>query len=265
MSAMTTIRNIRDKKLNKEKISALTAYDFLTARALDEAGIDILLVGDSLGCVVYGYDSTVAVTMEDVLRHTKAVVNGAKKSLVIADMPFGSYHASLELAVKNAIELVQVGAKGVKVEGATPFVIEAIQRMIEAGIVVVGHLGFTPQQVNRFGGNVIQGKDAQAAQRIVSEALELERIGVQALVLELVPEKLAAEITSSLQIPTIGIGAGRYCDGQILVTHDLLGLTGFKPKFLKQYASLDKTIKLAVKAYIADVGANVFPAEENIY
>ncbi|OGI08832.1 MAG: 3-methyl-2-oxobutanoate hydroxymethyltransferase [Candidatus Margulisbacteria bacterium GWF2_35_9] len=263
---MITIRTLQEKKIKKEKIVSLTAYDYTTAKALDESGIDMILVGDSLGMVVYGYDSTVKVTMDDMKRHTVAVVNGVSNALVISDMPFTSYHISIEDSIINARDLVRSGARGVKVEGATPFIIDVIKRMNEAGILVVGHLGFTPQQVNRLGGNIIQGRDKKIADKIKADSILLQSAGVELLVLEMVPEILAKEITDSLSIPTIGIGAGRYCDGQILVSHDLLGLyTNFKPKFVKRYSNMYANIKKSVKKYSKEVKSLIFPSEENIY
>ncbi|MDD5455765.1 MAG: 3-methyl-2-oxobutanoate hydroxymethyltransferase [Candidatus Margulisbacteria bacterium] len=263
---MITIKYLQNKKAEGEKFAALTAYDYLTARVIDEAGVELILVGDTLGVVVYGYESTVYVTMDDMVRHTKAVANGIKNSLLISDMPFMSYHTSLKDTLINAGLLIKAGAKGVKAEGATPFVLKSISRMVEAGILVIGHIGFTPQQINRIGGNIIQGKSKDMAEKLKEDALKLQDAGVGALVLELIPESLGKEITSNLTIPTIGIGAGRYCDGQILVTHDLLGLyTDFTPKFLKRYANLNTTIKNAVAVYRKDVLSGKFPTKDNIY
>lgn len=263
---MITIKTLQEKKLKNEKIVSLTAYDFITAKALDEVGIDMILVGDSLGMVVYGYDSTVAVTMDDMKRHTAAVVKGVNTALVIADMPFSSYHLSIKDSLLNARELIRAGAKGIKLEGATPFILSVIERMSEAGMLVVGHLGFTPQQVNKLGGNLIQGRNQKIADKLKEDSLKLQKAGVGLLVLEMVPEKVAKKITDSLDIPTIGIGAGRFCDGQILVTHDLLGLyTPFKPKFVKRYGSLFASIQKAVKKYSKEVKAIVFPGDENVF
>lgn len=253
-------------KRNARKIVALTAYDFLTAQALDDSGVDLILVGDSLGMVVYGYPSTCHVTMEDMVRHTCAVSRGVKKALLITDMPFGSYHGEPGESLKNAVHLIQAGAQGVKVEGAGVFVRESIRRMLEAGILVIGHLGFTPQQVNRLGGNLVQGREKDDAAKLMEEALLLETTGVSALVLELVPQTLAKNISERLKIPVIGIGAGLYTDGQILVTHDLLGLyTAFKPRFVKRYATLDAVIRRSIKRFKNEVESGQFPAQEQSY
>ena len=263
---MITIKTLQEKKHNNEKIVSLTAYDFITAKALDESDVDMILVGDSLGMVVYGYDSTVAVTMDDMKRHTAAVVKGVSNTLVITDMPFSSYHLSIKDSLINARELIRAGAKGIKLEGASPFIVSVIERMTEAGMLIIGHLGFTPQQVNKLGGNLIQGRNKKIAEKLKQDALILEKAGVSMLVLEMVPEELAKEITESLQIPTIGIGAGKYCDGQILVTHDLLGLyTPFKPKFVKRYSSQFDSMKEAVKVYSNEVKNLIFPGKDNVY
>lgn len=263
---MTSIKDLQEKKNSGQKITSLTAYDYTTAQILESAGIDMILVGDSLGMVVYGYDSTCNVTMADMVRHTAAVARGVVDTLLITDMPFGSYHASIDEAVHNAITLVQSGAKGVKVEGATPFVLEVIRRLTETGILVVAHLGFTPQQVNRIGGNRVQGRDETAATKLRGDAKLVIDAGAQLLVLEMVPESLATKITKTVSVPTIGIGAGRGCDGQILVVHDLLGLfTTFTPRFVKQYAQLAPQIKEAVSAYIREVESGAFPADENVF
>ncbi|MEK6556967.1 MAG: 3-methyl-2-oxobutanoate hydroxymethyltransferase [Candidatus Margulisiibacteriota bacterium] len=263
---MITIRDLQEKKKKSQKIVALTAYDFLTAQALDHSGVDLILVGDSLGMVVYGYPSTCYVTLEDMIRHTHAVSRGVKNALLISDMPFGSYHGNPSESLQNAIDLIQAGAQGVKVEGASPSVLESIRRMLEAGILVIGHLGFTPQQVNRLGGNLIQGKEKEEAAKMIEDALLLESIGVSALVLELVPQTLAKKITEKLKIPTIGIGAGQHTDGQILVTHDMLGLyTAFKPRFVKRYAALDTVIRRSIKRFKKDVETVQFPSEDQSY
>jgi 3-methyl-2-oxobutanoate hydroxymethyltransferase len=263
---MISIKKLQEKKGKSEPIVALTAYDAIMASIFDNAGIDLLLVGDSVGMVVYGYDNTIPVTMEIMKHHTKAVANGNKNALIISDMPFASYHKSLQESMNNAIELLRAGSQGVKMEGAGGFVVNTITRMVEAGILVVGHLGFTPQQVNRFGGNIIQGKNQESAQKIIDDAKTLERAGVSLLVLEMVPENLAKEITKILSIPTIGIGAGKYCDGQILVAQDVLGMyTKFKPKFVKRYASLADNILDAVLCYKKEVLSGEFPSEENSF
>lgn len=249
-----------------EKITCLTAYDYPTARLVDEAGIDVILVGDSVGMVVLGYETTLPVTMEEILHHTSAVRRGVKHALLVADMPYGSYHDDVNVAVRNAIRLVkEAGAEAIKLEGGERR-LELVSRLTEAEIPVMGHLGLTPQSVNAFGGYRVQGKSARAAERLLRDARALEVAGAFAIVLEAVPRELAAEITQSIKIPTIGIGAGPDCDGQILVLHDLLGLTfGEPPKFARQYANLNEIISRAVREYRDDVLENKFPTDEESY
>ncbi|HXM99379.1 MAG TPA: 3-methyl-2-oxobutanoate hydroxymethyltransferase [Candidatus Dormibacteraeota bacterium] len=249
-----------------EKITCLTAYDYPTARLVDEAGIDVILVGDSVGMVVLGYETTLPVTMEEILHHTRAVRRGVKHALLVADMPYGSYHDDVNVAVRNAIRLVkEAGAEAIKLEGGERR-LELVSRLTEAEIPVMGHLGLTPQSVNAFGGYRVQGKSASAAEQLLRDAHALEAAGAFAIVLEAVPRELAAEITRSIKIPTIGIGAGPDCDGQILVLHDLLGLTfGEPPKFARQYANLNEIISTAVREYRDDVLANKFPLDEESY
>ncbi len=253
-------------KRKGEKITMLTAYDYPTAAALDEAGVDILLVGDSLGMVVLGYDSTLPVTMDVMVHHTKAVVRGTKRALVISDLPFMSYQASVEEAVRNAGRLLQeAGAHGVKLEGGRE-VAEATRRIVAAGIPVMAHLGLTPQSIHQFGGYKVQGKEDAAARRIVEDAKILEEAGAFSVVLECVPASLAEAITKSLSIPTIGIGGGVHCDGQVLVIHDMLGMfERFTPKFVKKYANLNAQIKDAVRQYVEEVRTGVFPGKEHSY
>lgn len=241
------------KKQRGEKITMLTSYDCQTAKILDEAGIDAILVGDSLGMVVYGGENTLSVTMEDMIRHTKAVSGAAKQSLVIADMPFMSYQASPEEAAHNAARLIrETGAQAVKLEGGREFA-ETISRIIKCQIPVMGHLGLTPQSVYKFGGYKIQGKTQNDADKIFEDAKLLETLGVFAIVLECIPEKLAEKITEELTIPAIGIGSGPYCDGQVQVINDILGLTENLPRHAKKYACLNTDIKKAVESYIKDV------------
>ena len=261
-----TTSTIREKKLSGEPITMLTAYDAPFARLLDEAGIDMLLVGDSLGNAVLGYDSTLPVTMEDMLHHTRAVSRGAQRALIVADMPFMSYQASLPDALLNAGRfLKETGAQAVKLEGGAA-VADTVRAMVQAGIPVVGHLGLTPQSVNQFGGFKVQAKDAAAAQQLIDDARLLEAAGAFAIVLECVPAALAQKVSQALAIPTIGIGGGNGCDGQVLVCNDLLGVsTGFCPKFVKKYANLHDTTVEAVKEYIADVKARTFPAPEHTF
>ena len=251
---------LTEMKSRGEKISVLTAYDYAWGRLIDEAGIDVALVGDSLGMVVLGYENTLQVTMEDMLRHTAAVARGATRALVVADMPFLSYQVDDDDAIMNAGRLVaEAGAKAVKLEGGGE-VAEIVARIVNVGIPVWGHVGMTPQSVHLLGGYRMQGKDSENAERIKREALELQEAGACAIVLELIPAALAKEITASLVIPTIGIGAGPDCDGQVLVTHDMLGLYDkFVPSFAKQYANLWQTTLKAFKAYNQDVKSGKFP------
>lgn len=264
--ARITTATLRQMKLEKTKISVLTAYDYSTAKILDAAGAEVLLVGDSLGMVMLGYDSTLPVTMEDMLHHTKAVARGAKSALVVADMPFLSYHVSPKDSVRNAGRfLKEAGAQMVKLEGGQE-VIDSVRAILRAGIPVMGHLGLTPQQVHQIGGFKIQGRSEAQARRILEDALLLEEAGVNSLVLELVPAPLAALITSKLSIPTIGIGAGAGCDGQVLVIQDMLGLySDFTPKFVKQFARLNEPMTAAVKQYISEVRAGTFPGPEHTF
>ena len=256
----------REAKVNKEKITMLTAYDYSTAKLLDEAGVDSILVGDSLGMVMLGYDSTLKVTMEDMIHHTKAVTRGVTNALVVADMPFLSYHISPQEAVRNAGRLIQEGgATAVKLEGGREMV-PVMEAIIKAQIPVMGHLGLTPQSVNMLGGYKVQGREVDAAQAIFEDAQLLEESGVFSLVLECVPDKLSELISETLSIPTIGIGAGNGCDGQVLVVQDMLGtFTDFKPKFVKSYGQIGEQTKTAVRQYIEEVKASVFPAEEHTF
>lgn len=270
VSASTTARKkvttltLRQKKERGEPISMLTAYDYPTALALDQAGIDMILVGDSLGMVVLGYENTLPVTMEDMLHHSKAVARGAKHPFLVGDMPFMSYQVSVEQAVKNAGRFLQeAGMDGVKLEGGRER-LDAIRAMTSAGIPVMGHLGLTPQSVHQLGGFRPQGKTASAAKRLLEDALLLQEAGCFSIVLESVPAQLAEYISMHLDIPTIGIGAGAGCDGQVLVTHDLLGLfERFTPKFVKKYANLHTEMQKAFAEYIAEVQGQSFPAEEH--
>jgi 3-methyl-2-oxobutanoate hydroxymethyltransferase len=257
---------IRDMKKKGEKISMLTAYDYSTAFLLDQSGIDALLVGDSLGMVVLGYGSTLPVTMDEMIHHTKAVSRGAQRAMVIGDMPFMSYQVSIEEALRNAGRfLKETDAQAVKLEGGRE-VAETTRRMTAAGIPVMSHLGLTPQSIQQFGGFKIQGKSDKAANRIIEDAKILEDAGAFSVVLECVPEHLAAEITRSLSIPTIGIGAGVQCDGQILVTNDMLGtFEKFTPKFVKKYANLSIPMRAAFKQYADEVRSGIFPGKEHSF
>src|SRR5271169_1313566 len=248
------------------KITCLTAYDYPTARLLDEAGVDVLLVGDSLSMVVLGHDSTLPVTIDDMLRHTAAVRRGTKRALVVADMPYGSYHTDNADSLRNAMRFVkEAGAEAVKVEGGERR-LELISRLTEAEIPVMGHVGLTPQSVNALGGYRVQGKTPGTADQLIRDARSVEAAGAFAIVLEAMPREVAAEITGAVHIPTIGIGAGPDCDGQILVLHDLLGLTfNEPPKFARRYANIGEVISNAVKEYCADVQSGSFPSDAESY
>jgi 3-methyl-2-oxobutanoate hydroxymethyltransferase len=269
-----TVPDILSRKLrpgssepsSHRKITCLTAYDFPTARLLDEAGVDILLVGDSLGMVVLGYENTLPVTMEEMLHHVRAVRRGAQRALLVADMPYGSFHVSPEETVANAIRFVkEAGAEAVKIEGGEKR-IELIARLIEAEIPVMGHVGLTPQSVHALGGFKVQGKSEEAARQLLRDARAVEAVGAFSIVLESVPRELAMRITEELRIPTIGIGAGPECDGQVLVFHDLVGLTsGSVPKFARRYANLAETISRAVGEFCDDVRSGRFPSDAESY
>ncbi|RJQ78085.1 MAG: 3-methyl-2-oxobutanoate hydroxymethyltransferase [Desulfobacteraceae bacterium] len=261
-----TIQSFRTAKVARRPISMLTAYDYTTATLLDEAGVDSVLVGDSLGMVMLGYDNTLRVTMDEMIHHTKAVARGTRRALLIGDMPFLSFHISVEETVRNAGRFIQEGrAEAVKLEGGAA-VIDKIRAIVKAQIPVLGHLGLTPQSVNVFGGFKVQGKDIDAARRLVDDALLLQDAGVFGLVLEAVPDTLARVITQKLQIPTIGIGAGPHCDGQVLVIQDMLGMfRKMKPKFVKTYAHLGDEMVAAVKKYIEEVGSGQFPQAEHCF
>ncbi len=259
-----TTQDFRVKKQRGERITMLTAYDYATALALDQAGIDSILVGDSLGMVVLGYENTLPVTMEDMLHHCKAVSRGARRALLVGDMPFMSYQVSAEKAVENAGRFLQeAGMDAVKLEGGRER-LDAIRAIVSTGIPVMGHLGLTPQSVHQLGGFRPQGKSALAGKRLLEDALLLQEAGCFSIVLESVPARLADLISQRLQIPTIGIGAGAACDGQVLVTHDLLGLfERFTPRFVKRYAELRNETLAAFSTYIDEVSKGIFPSEEH--
>jgi 3-methyl-2-oxobutanoate hydroxymethyltransferase len=265
MSKVTTAI-IRNMKKKGEKIAMLTAYDYPTALIVDEAGVDIILVGDSLGMVVLGYDSTLPVTMDEMIHHTKAVSRAVKRAMVIGDMPFMSYQVSEEDALYNAARFLQeAGAQGVKLEGGRE-VAEITRRITSAGIPVMGHLGLTPQSVHQFGGYKVQGKEDASAKKIMEDAKILEEAGAFSLVLECVPATLAKDVSESLVIPTIGIGGGVHCDGQVLVLHDMLGMfEKFIPKFVKTYAKLNVQMKESVQQYIDEVKRSVFPEKKHSF
>ena len=261
-----TVITFKEMKERKEKITMLTAYDYSMARIVDKAGINSILVGDSLGMTCLGYEDTLSVTMEDMIHHTKAVTRGTKNALIVADLPFMSYQGSVSDAVNNAGRLIKEGgANAVKLEGGKEFQ-EEIKAIVRASIPVVAHIGLTPQSVNAFGGFKVQGRGEEAAKKLLEDALAVEAAGAFAVTLECVPAKLAELISNKLSIPTIGIGAGNGCDGQVLVYHDLLGLfDGLRPKFVKQYKDLGSSAEEAIKSYIEDVKSGVFPAEEHTF
>lgn len=266
MNKKFTVKSFQNAKNKGEKISMLTAYDFTTAQLLDEAGVNSILVGDSLGMTMLGYETTLEVTMDDMIHHTRAVTRGAKQALVIGDMPFMSYHVSIEDTIRNAGRFIkEAGAHAVKLEGGLEMV-DKIKALVAAKIPVVGHLGLTPQSVNMFGGFKVQGKSEAQAQLIIDEARALEEAGVFAIVLECVPSALAKIITEKINVPTIGIGAGNGCDGQVLVIQDVLGMyQGLQPKFVKRYKETGKDIIEATQSYIKEINDGSFPAEEHTF
>ncbi len=261
-----TVPDIIQKKSRGEKITMLTAYDFPMASILGKAGVDMLLVGDSAGMVVAGDPNSLSVTMEQMIYHTRAVANAHPTSLIVGDMPFMSYQLSPQQAAENAGRFVSEGrAEAVKLEGGAEFV-EEIEAILKCGVPVMGHLGLTPQSIHKFGGFKVQGRDEAAAKKLVDDAMAIQQAGAFSIVLEAVPAEVAKKITESLEIPTIGIGAGPDCDGQVLVTQDLLGLfERFVPKFVKRYAHLAPLVEEAVKAYIDEVKTGKFPSKEHIY
>jgi 3-methyl-2-oxobutanoate hydroxymethyltransferase len=252
-------------KQKGEKIAMLTAYDYPTSKIVDNCNIPIILVGDSLGNVVLGYENTLPVTMDDMIHHCKAVVRGTEHAMVVGDMPFMTYHISVEDAMRNAARFIQeAGVQAVKLEGGVT-VADKVKRLVDCGIPVMGHIGMTPQSVNQFGGNLVQGKKLEAAQRLVDDAKALEQAGAFSVVLECIPLRLAALITQNISIPTIGIGAGPACDGQVLVINNLLGLTDFNPKLSKQYVNLKDVMTQAISAYRDEVKGGQFPTRENSF
>ncbi len=261
-----SISQIKDMKQKGEKITMLTAYDYTTAKIIDEAGIPLILVGDSLGMVVLGYESTIPVTMDEMLHHTKAVVRGTERALVVGDMPFMTYHISVSDALRNAARFIQEGgAQAIKLEGGVT-VAEKARKIVDCGIPVVGHIGLTPQSIHQLGGFKVQGKTPAAARRMVEDAQALEEAGVFTIILETVPAPLATLITQKVSVPTIGIGAGAGCDGQVQVISDILGLfTDFVPKHAKQYAKMADAVRAAVSAYDREVKAGIFPTDEHSF
>ena len=259
------IPQIREMKQKGEKIAMLTAYDYSTAKIVDEAGVPLILVGDSLGMVVLGYDTPIPVTMDVMIHHTRAVVRGTSKALIVGDMPFMSYHVSIEEALHNAGRFLQeAGCQSVKLEGGVS-VAEKVSRIVQCGIPVMGHIGLTPQSVNQLGGWRVQGKTPEAASQLLKDALALEEAGAFSVVLEQVPTPLATLISRKLSIPTIGIGAGSGCDGQVLVIHDVFGLSDRVPKLAKKYAGVGDIMRKAVTEYYNDVKSGSFPTEANSF
>jgi 3-methyl-2-oxobutanoate hydroxymethyltransferase len=266
MGDKITVPHIVKMKQRGEKITCLTAYDYSFARILDEAGVEMLLVGDSLGCVVQGGANTLAVTMDEMIYHTRLVVRGRTRALVIGDMPFMSYQVGKDEALRNAGRFFkEAGAEAIKLEGGVA-VQESIRAIVDAGMPVMGHVGLTPQSVHQFGGYKIQGREKERREAVLRDAVAVEEAGAFAVVLEGIPQDLAGEISQRLAIPTIGIGAGLQCDGQVLVIHDMLGLfDGFVPKFVKRYADLKQTMDSAVKEFVGEVKERKFPAQEHSF
>lgn len=262
-----TTLELGEMKRRGERIVALTAYDYLFARILDQAGVDIILVGDSLAQVILGYDSTLPVTLDDMVYHASAVRRGVSRALVVVDLPFLSYQVSREDAVRSAGRVLkETGAAAVKLEGGSEEIADAVRHMVGIGIPVLGHLGFTPQSVHILGGSRVQGRGEEGRARLLEEALRLEAAGAFAIVLELVPGELAAEVTRELRIPTVGIGAGAACDGQVLVLHDMLGLnSGFEPRFLRRFAELGRDAAAGVGEYVRAVREGEYPAAEHTF
>jgi len=263
--ARVTINEIREMKRRGEKITVITSYDYATSKIVDSVGIPVILVGDSLGVVVLGYENTLSVTMDIMIHHAKAVVRGAQHAFIIGDMPFMSYQISVEDAMRNAARFIQEAkTQAVKLEGGVN-VADKVRAIVQCGIPVMGHIGLTPQSINQLGGNLVQGKKPEAARQLLDDARALEQAGAFSIVLESVPYKLAALITEKISIPTIGIGAGAGCDGQVQVIHDLLGLSDFVPKHARQYAKLIDVMTAAAANYYNDVKAGTFPTEKNSY
>ncbi len=260
-----TVRSLAARKRRAEPFTMLTAYDFTFARIFDEAGVDVLLVGDSLGNVVQGCDTTLPVTLDEVVYHTRLVARGVRRAMVVGDMPFGSYQVGPDDAVRTAIRLVKEGgAQAVKLEGGVD-VAESIRRIVSAQVPVMGHVGLTPQSVNQMGGYRVQGRDDEGRHQVIEDALAVEAAGAFSVVLEGIPETLGREISQQLSIPTIGIGAGVHCDAQVLVMHDLLGLNEWTPSFVKQYANLGQLASTAARNYIDEVVNRKFPDEDHVY
>ncbi len=266
MIKKTTVNTIQNMKNNGEKIAVLTAYDYSTAKYLDEAGVDIILVGDSLANVALGYNSTQSVGMNEMTIFTGAVARGVNRALVVGDMPFMSYNTSIEQAMTNIGEMVKAGANAVKIEGCNDYLIKLIRHCTQSGIPVLGHLGYTPQSSNQIGGHTIQGKTVDAVNKILDEAKKLEEAGVFAIVLELVPEESAKYITENISVPTIGIGAGRFCSGHVMVSDDMLGkFSDYQPTFVRKYVNLKSIILDSAKQFCQDIKDEKYPSEKEVF
>lgn len=266
MVKKVTVSTIQKYKDNNEKFSVLTAYDYSTAKYIDEAGIDIVLIGDSLAMVALGYETTHSVGMEEMSIFTKAVAKGVQRAMVVTDMPFLSYHTDVSSAVKNCGQMIKLGANAVKIEGFNEHILNVIRRLVETGIPVMGHLGFTPQFLNTLGGYKIQGKTREAAEEILKQAKELEKAGVFSIVLEMVPQESAKYISENLRVPAISCGAGKFCDAQVLVSDDVFGkFSDFKPKFARQYGDMKSLIFECAKKFDEDVKSGNFPSEKEIF
>lgn len=261
-----TVSTIRKFKENNEKFSVLTAYDYSTAKYIDEAGIDIILIGDSLAMVALGYETTHCIGVEEMQIFTSAVAKGVQHAMVVTDMPFLSYHTDISSAIKNCGLMIKAGANAVKIEGYSGYILDVIRRLTETGIPVMGHLGFTPQFINTLGGYKIQGKTREAAEEILKQAKELEKAGVFSIVLEMIPQQSAKYITEKLTVPTISCGAGKYCDAQVLVSDDVFGkFSDFKPKFARKYGDMKSLIYTCAKQFNDDVKSGKFPAADEIF
>ena len=266
MAKKITVSTIRKYKENNEKFSVLTAYDYSTAKYIDEAGVDIILIGDSLAMVALGYETTHSVGVDEMLIFTRAVAKGVEHAMVVTDMPFLSYHTDIASAVKNCGEMIKVGANAVKIEGFSDYILDVIKRLIASGIPVMGQLGFTPQFINMLGGYKIQGKTQEAADELLKQAKQLEKAGVFSVVLEMVPQESAKYITENLSVPTISCGAGKYCDAQVLVSDDVFGkFSDFKPKFARKYGDMKSLILNCAKQFNDDVKLGKFPNENEIF
>ena len=264
--AKVTVRTIRKFKEAGEKFSVLTAYDYSTAKSIDEAGVDIVLIGDSLAMVALGYENTNSIGVDEMAIFTKAVAKGVQRAMVITDMPFLSYHTDIQSAVKNCGNMIKLGANGVKIEGYSDYILEVVKRCVESGIPVVGHLGFTPQFLNTLGGYRIQGKTQESAEEILRQAKQLEKAGAFAVVLEMVPQDSAKFITENLSISTISCGAGKYCDAQVLVSDDVFGkYSDFKPKFARKYGDMKSLILNCAKQFNDDVKSGNFPSDSEVF